>query len=345
MSNLIFFQPCSSSACLFDKAITNPILFFEISIVLITIISLFFLRKIQKRILYRYFVIMMGIFIFEFFTAPMWHNYRMGSWAYVYRDVSWILTLGWSTLILIPATFIDVYMVNRKAWERVVSYILSISVLGLFAEALVVNLGIRSYAPETLEAISGNFIPFLNIPWEGVYYIPVFLALVLSFYKYWSLLIDKVLIPPIKNNKLGRNLMISILGVFLFELMIEPMVVNAGLPSWSYIYKDISFIITGGWILIIWLSISIVDKIFIYCNFKDKTILYVLFATIVTLPIEAWLIVNKFRLYGPSATENFSGYFIPLTTVPIEIAFAIPFYLVLIISFIKYWIYRFDIKK
>jgi len=171
------------------------------------------------------------------------------------------------------------------------------------------------------------------------------MALILSFFKYWSLLIDKILIPPIKNAKLGRNLMISVLVVFLFELMVEPMVVNSGLPSWSYVYRDISFIMTGGWILIIWLSISLVDKFFIHYDLKEKTILYVLFATIITLPIESWLIINKYRLYGPSAIENFSGYQIPLTSIPVEIAFAIPFYLVLIISFIKYWIYKFDIKK
>jgi len=336
---------CSSPACHFDKFPTGPIILFEFFIFLGVLLTLYFLSKIEKRILYKFLVVSIGIFIFEFFTAPMWHNYHLGDWAYVYRDVSWVLTIGWSMLIIVPSVFIDVYIVKRKVWERVVMYIVSITVLGLIGEILVVNLGIRSYAPETLEVINGNFIPFLNIPWKAFYYIPVFMALILSFFKYWSLLIDKILIPPIKNAKLGRNLMISVLGVFLFELMVEPMVVNSGLPSWSYVYRDISFIMTGGWILIIWLSISLVDKFFIHYDLKEKTILYVLFATIITLPIESWLIINKYRLYGPSAIENFSGYQIPLTSIPVEIAFAIPFYLVLIISFIKYWIYKFDIKK
>lgn len=342
--NTLFY--CSSPACYFDKIPTGSIIFFEFIIVLAVLLSLNFLSKIEKKVLYKFLIVALGIFIFEFFTAPMWHNYHLGGWAYVYRSVSWVLTIGWATLIIVPSILIDVHMVNRKIWERVLAYMLSITVLGLIGETLVVNLGIRSYAPETLSVINGHFIPFLNIPWKAIYYIPVFMALVLSFYKYWSLLlVDKILIPPIKKNKIWRNLLISMLAVFLFELMIEPMVINAKMPAWSYIYRDISFIITGGWILIIWLSMTLVDKFFIHFSLRDKTMLYVLFGTIVTLPIESWLIINKYRLYELSTVENFSGYHIPLTSLPVEIAFAIPFYLILIISFIKYWIYKFDLKK
>lgn len=336
---------CNTSACFFDKIPTGSVIIFEFFIILATLLALHFLSKIDKNVLMKYVIVVGGVFIFEFFTAPMWHNYHLGNWAYVYRSVSWILTIGWATLIIVPSIMIDVHMKDRKVWERSVAYMVSITVLGLIGETLVVNLGVRSYAPETLAVIDGHYMPLLNIPWKALYYIPVFMALVLSFYKYWSLLVDDVLIPPIKKGKIWRNLLISALSVFLFELMIEPMVKNVNLPAWSYLYKDVSVIMTGGWIMIIWVSITLVDKFFVHFSVKGKMMMYVLICTIITLPIEMWLMSEGYRTYGPSATENFSGFHLFLTGTPVEVVFAIPFYLILIISFIRYWAYKFDLTS
>lgn len=341
----MIFQPCSSSMCLFDKTATLPIIFFEAFIIVGVALSLLFLLKIEKRILARFFIVSMGIFIFEFFTHPLWWNYKMGNWAYVYRDVSWLLTIGWAALILVPTIVIDKYLKGLKEWKKFLITLISITLLGLIGETAVVNLGIRSYSPEAQEVIAGLYIPFLNIPWAAFYYIPVFMALIVSFYKYWSLVIDKQLIIPVKNLKLLSSFAISALGVFLFEIMIEAMVTNDRLPSWSYIYRDVSFIMTGGWVAIIWASVFLVDKLFANFNLTAKFASYVIVATIITLPIEAFLIANKFRLYGPSATDNFSGYHIPFTTIPAEVAFAIPFYLSLIVSFIGYWMFVIYNKK
>jgi hypothetical protein len=53
--------------------------------------------------------------------------------------------------------------------------------------------------------------------------------------------------------------------------------------------------------------------------------------------VESWLIVNGYRVYGPSAVNNFTGFVTPITNVPVEVAFAIPCYMALIIAFIRYW--------
>ena len=66
---------------------------------------------------------------------------------------------------------------------------------------------------------------------------------------------------------------------------------------------------------------------------------------LIFLPLEAWFIANGFRIYGPSAVENFIGFTTPITNTPIEVALAIPFYLALIISFIRYWEINFDNKR
>jgi hypothetical protein len=341
----MIFNPCSSSVCLFDKTPTESIIFFEIFTLVSVVLLLWILSRNIKHIWLKFGVMAMGIFIFEFFTHPLWYNLKMGSWAYVYRDVSWILTFGWSILIMVPIEIIDSLGKKLDEWKRFFLYLLSGLFLGILGETVVVNLGIRWYSPETLEVIAGKFIPFLNIPLASLYYIPVFMALVIGFYKYWSFVIDKKLLVPIKKRRWVRDFIIAFVGVFLFEIMVEAMVTNARLPSWSYIYRDVSFLMTGGWIIIIWLAVSFVDKFFIHFDLVERFILYIFSATLITLPIEALLILNKFRLYGPSSTENFSGFIIPLTTIPIEVAFAIPFYLSLIVAFNKYWMYILDNKK
>ena len=341
----MFFQPCTSMACNFDKVAGTSIVYFEIFIFVMAILSLFFLSKLTNRILLRFIVIAIGIFIFEFFTAPMWHNFRLGEWAYVYRDVSWVLTIGWTTFILVPVVLIDKYLPDAKEWKKFILYLLFVFVLALWGEKSVVALGIRSYGPESMEVIKNNFVPWFNIPWAAMYYIPVFMTLVIGFYKYFSLLIDKKLLMPMRKLRWGRDLIIVLLAVILFEIMIEPMVINAKLPSWSYFYRDVSIVMSGIWIIIIWLSVHLVDKLFIHFTLIKKFIAYIIVAGLVTTPIEAWLIANKFRIYGPSAVENFSGYTFPMFSVPIEVVFAIPFYLALIIASSKYWIYILENNK
>lgn len=343
----MFSIPCppGSVICHFDKSPTLPIILFELFIIFGTIFSLWYLSRFKERILYRYLIVAVGIFIFEFFTAPMWNNFRLGVWAYVYRDVSWVLTVGWATMILSTIIIVDKLFPRAKEWVRYCYYLIILTYLVLFFESIVVNLGIRSYTPEVLEVVGGWFIPVLNIPLHGFYYVPTFMALVIAFYKYWNLMIDEEPVVPIKKGRWLRNLVIAFIGVFFFELMIEPMVINAKLPAWSYIYRDISIIMSGIWILIIWLATGLVDKLFIHLDLVKKFVLYLITATIVALPLESWFINNGYRIYGPSAVDNFSGFKTIITNIPIEVAFAIPLYLALIISFIKYWEIILDNKK
>lgn len=348
-SSLISFAaspPCTQSAifqahphfiqsCAFDKAPTGPIIAFEIFIILGTAVALWLLSRLTDKIWQRYLIVALGVFIFEFFTSPMWNNYKLGRWAYVYQDVSWILTLGWSTLILLTVVLVDKFWARWRQWPRFGLYLVILTLVVLLAEAAVVNLGIRSYAPEVRAVLLGYFI--FNVPVEVFYYVPVFMALVISFYKYWSLVVDDVLIIPAKRRKWLGSLALAVAGVFLFELMIEPMVVNANLPQWSYVYHDISFLMTGLWVLVIWLATYLVDRWLIHFDLVKRFLCYLGLIGLIILPIEAWFINQGYRLYGPSATANFTGFTTIITNVPVEVAFAIPLYLALVITFIRYW--------
>jgi len=319
----------------FDKTPTIPIIIFEVLIISFALILLIALSKIKSRIFLRFLIVTYGIFIFEFFTSPMWNNYKMGTWAYIYQDVSWILTIGWASLVLCVVILVDKFFSSWNGGKRFCIYLAILTFLVVILESLVIRLGIRSYSPEVKEVVIGYF-PF-GVPFAALYYVPVFMTLVITFYKYWSFFMDGKPVVPLKQRRWGRSLLISFIGVFLFELMIEPMVVNANLPRWSYIYRDISLIISSGWMIIVWVAINLVDSFFIQLDLFKKFLGYLSAIFLLSLPVEAWLIVHGFRLYGPSATAAFSGIYVPGFNIPIDVAFAIPLYFSLVVSFIKYW--------
>lgn len=321
--------------CGFDKTPTSAILFFEGVVLAAVGLGLGFLSRIQTRILPRFLVMAVGVFIFELFTAPMWHNHRLGVWAYVYRDVSWILTIGWSILFLSVVEVVDKLLPSWREWRRFILYLVVLTLLVLPLEVWVVGLGVRSYAPEVLEALVGGFVA--GVPVELFYYVPVFAGLVIGFYKYWGFVLEDALLVPVKQIRWGRGLVITALAIFLFEVMIEPMVLNQGFPQWSYIFHDISFLITGIWIAVIGLTALLVYRFFPHYPIVYRFAIALFFCTAIALPIEYLLFTTGFRVYGPSAVHNFSGFSIPVLNAPIEIAFAIPCYMALIIAFIRYW--------
>jgi len=331
----IFTQIGQFHVCNIPKSTTLPIVIFDFFIIISALIILSILYKRGKNNILKYLYIAVGIFIFEFFTSPMWNNWHLGSCAYVYQDVSWILTIGWATLIIVAIIIIDEWFKKWREWKKFLLYLGSLTIVVFFFEVLLVHLGVRSYAPEVLTTISGIYL--WKAPIEAFYYIPVFLALVIGFYKYWNFVLENKVIAPSKKINYWKKLGLSFLMVFLFELVVEPMVVNAKLPQWSYIYRDISIIMAGLWVLIIWISVTAVDKFFIHWSLKGKFIMYLAISCIMTYPLEAFFIKQGYRVYGESAVANFSGFITPITNIPVEIAFAFPLYMALIIASIKYW--------
>ena len=319
----------------FDKVPTTAIIIFEIFVVVSVISLLFILSRYTKKVIVKFLVISLGILIFEFFTSPMWLNYKMGAWAYIYQDVSWILTIGWSIMVLSTITMIDNVFPALKQWKRFILYLVMLTVLVLIFESIVIKLGIRRYSPETQEVAYGYF--FFGAPIGALYYVPVFMSLVIGFYKYWNFMIDGRPLIPIKRRKWFEVFGIILVTLIIFEIMIDPMARNVNFPRWSYIYRDVDILLVGTWAIIVWLSINFVDKFFIDRGPIVRFIGYLLAIFILVLPIEAWLIRSGFIIFSATTTAGFSGFQVPGLNIPIEVAFAIPFYYSLIVSFIKYW--------
>lgn len=157
---------------------------FEISIILITVVFLLIFSKFNKNVLKVYGLTFLWILLFEYFTQALWLNKNLESWAYLYLDVSWIITLGWTTIIVVARELSALYLSKSDEKIRLLSALVIITVVGLFAEWVVLKLGIREYSSSVLNTVSGIKIGL--VPVEAIYYIPVFMLLVITFTLYWE---------------------------------------------------------------------------------------------------------------------------------------------------------------
>ena len=322
--------------CNFEKTATPATLGFQLFVFAAVAVCAVLLPKMINRVWLRFLLMSVGVLLFELFTGPMWHNYRLGEWAYVYHDVSWILTIGWTALILGVVTICDRLLSSWYEWKRFPVYLGVLTIIGFLLEILVVNIGIRGYAPQTLAMLSG--VQIAGVPIEALYYIPVFMSLVICFYKYWSfILVDQRPLIPLKHRNWGRSFLLAFLGIFLFEVMIEPMVKNEQFPAWSYIFHDITVVLTGIFILIVGLVAAIIGKFFSHYPTPIRFFIALGVASAIALPTEAWFINHGYRIYQENVTHQYLGYTLPLLNVPIELVFGVLLYMTLVIVFIRYW--------
>lgn len=327
--------PLLLTACGFDKSPTPPVLVLQAVVLAATAAGLWLVSRWRDRVPLRFALMALGVLLFQMFTAPMWNNDHLGPWAYLYRDVSWVLTLAWSTWFLVVVETGDRLLPRWRAWRRFLLDLLLITLGALPMELLLVRLGVRSYAPEVLQAVGPWRLG--GVPLEFLYYVPVFASLVLGFYRYWSFVIDDALLIPVLRIRWWRGLALTVVAVLLFELMVEPMVENRGFPAWSLVHRDVSLLMSGVWVLVIALTAALVVRFGATLPIALRFLLALAIATAIALPIEYGLVAAGVRVYGPSATANFSGFTIPVLKAPVEIAFAIPCYLALVIGFIRYW--------
>lgn len=276
-----------------------------------------------------------GVMIFEFFTAPLWRNEHLGFWGYLYHDVSWVLTLGWTALIMGATALANALLPKEREVVRYLVTLLLLLVLVLAAENVVVSLEIRHYAPEVEAILSGYKIGV--VPVEALYYVPVFTGLVVAFAGYWGHYVDDTALVPVVRTRWLRALGLTVLAVVLFEVMVEPIVENRHFPEWSYFYRDLNFLLTGAWVVMIAAAALLVQRFLVSRPLPVRFVAVLLLILALALPFESWLIREGYRVYGQSATANFCGLNTWLTGVPIEIVFAIPMYMALVIAFIRYW--------
>lgn len=320
----------------FDRTPTTLIIALELVTIVLSIFAVLYVKRFKPDILKRLGILMVAIGSFEMFTMSMWNNFKLGVWAYMYRDVSWILMLAWSALILTIIVLVDHYKKHWRPEWRFLGILGILTMVVLPLDSLLIKVGVRSYTPE-VEAVIWGRMPVFGVPWNILYYIPVFCGLILGFYRYWELVLEQTPVLPFRHRLWFRDFIIAIVAVFMFEVMVEPMVENVGFPSWSYIYRDISFLLTLSWVAIIGLSLKIVDTLFIHYSVFKRFFLYVTLLTCVAAPLEAFMMEHGFRVYSPTTAANFSGLRLPVLNIPVEVIFGFYLYFSLVVCFIRYW--------
>ena len=116
----------------------------------------------------------------------MWLNLNLERWAYYYGDMSWVLTIGWATIIVVSIALIDLYFSWESELKKFIIYLILVSIVGIVAESVVLYLGIRDYPQAVKDILFGQKILGI-VPIEAIYYIPVFMALVIAFARYWEI--------------------------------------------------------------------------------------------------------------------------------------------------------------
>ncbi len=320
--------------CVCTSATTTGTIIFQIIVLIGLIIMIWLLRKKNPHIIREFFLMAAGILIFEMFTAPMWKNGHLGPWAYIYKDVSWVLCALWSIQFWGFNKLVDHYFKKWKEFRRFGLTVFLITISSILLENVIIHLGIREYSPEVNERLSG--IKLVLAPIEMLYYVPVFSGLILGFYKLWNFHLNDVPIVPSLKKVTVTNFVVALISSALFEIMGEPMSINTGFPRWGYFYYDVNIVLTLLWVLIIWITTTIVDRTLMHLNIVNSFILYLFVGTIIYLPIEAALMGAGYSNYSATTSSEFSGIIIPGLGIPFEVCFAIPLYLALIIGLIRY---------
>ena len=176
----------------------------------------------------------------------------------------------------------------------------------------------------------------LDVPAAALYYVPVFMTLVWSFYKHWLPAVEPGATAPRRLPILNR-LVLTAVAVLLFEIVVEPMATNQNFPEWSYLYHDITVVMTGLWVVIVTVAMIVVDRLMPKVDWRLRFAAYLVLITLIAAPLEAWFLNNGYRIYGPSATADFIGLRTVILGLPIEVFAAIPMYLGLVVSFVRYW--------
>ncbi len=174
---------------------------FEISIISLVALFLLILYKLNNKVLRRFGLAFVAVLLFEYFTQALWLNHNLEPWSYLYLDINWILTIGWAGIITVCMELINLYLPNLTERFRYVISVIFIGIIGFFAEWVVVGLEIRFYPEAVKQSLSGIMLGYGKVPIEALYYIPVFMALMVSFVRYWEICFDEKTKQKLKSNR------------------------------------------------------------------------------------------------------------------------------------------------
>lgn len=163
---------------------------FELLVIVITIALLIFLQSKNKNSWKVFLITAIGVLLFEYFTQALWFNQNLENWAYLYLDVSWIMTLLWTNVILFSIFVVE--SLKPKARE-VKKFFMSIGIITLFVliiEWILIRTNIRGYPQVILDLYESLPRLFGIVPLKELIYVFAFMSLVVAFTRYWQEIYD-----------------------------------------------------------------------------------------------------------------------------------------------------------
>ena len=138
------------------------------------------------------------------------------------------------------------------------------------------------------------------------------------------------------DKKVFRNFFLIFIGILLLQYFTQALWLTVGLAKWSYLYQGVNWIITLGRSTMVIVSLAIIDYGFPKISQRARFGLYFIPILIMGIIGEAVSATRGTIQYHPELLNAFSGMTI-LGNVPIEALYYIPVFMLLAISFAKYW--------
>src|SRR3989344_1300618 len=159
---------------------------FEILVLLVTLILLLYLQSKNKNSWKVFLITAIGVLLFEYFTQALWFNQNLENWAYLYLDISWVLTLLWTNVILFSIFTIE--NLNPRVSE-IKKFFMSIGIITIFVvviEWILIRTNIRGYPQVILDLYESLPRLFGIVPLKELIYVIAFMSLVVAFTRYWQ---------------------------------------------------------------------------------------------------------------------------------------------------------------
>lgn len=328
----------------FDKTINTGWIIVNVIALIGIVWLLIWGSKIKKQMWMRLIVAFIGVACFELITWSLRKIEHLWTRAYWYTDVSRVLTILWTIVIVTATTIVDTQHPKRTKVQQFFATLGITTILWLIIERFLRTTTIISYSPEAIERISW-YIGAL--PFEAFYYIPVFMTLCICFYKYRELQIDWNYSKSTFKINHRRDILLWFIGVLSFQILIDPMIIHQNLPSRSYIFHNVNILICIGWLVVLTITNTIIGKRFQKFDLSIRFSYALAISTLLGLGYLGILINTNVLVFSQSIMTTYSqmSFIIPGIKVVSVIAFSTPMFLALIICFVRYWKYTLDQKK
>lgn len=261
---------------------------FEIYLLLIVWLFLYlFLNKYNiKKILF----IFVWVFLYKFLTLSIFWNSSCSCINSYYPSLWFINILIW--ILTVAEVWLWFYLSNlliekyKKEKEKpkfinkkniFFFTILFAYIFSIIDEIIIRFLDLRIYSDELNSLLSGY--SFLTIPLESYIYMLVWTILIVWVFDFlnkffWDndkknniISFFKIFNKKDKENKPNwffRYFYISLIWMFLIEILVHPIFINSGLPRFTYIYQDLNWLLTIIWSL--WFSWVIYGLDYLFRN-------------------------------------------------------------------------------